>query len=77
MVTKTVTIPACEIHHGLFKIDVTLGWICPKCGGERGEVYKGRSYDGSRWMEVDCWDNPCGHVDKYDAVRKEVANDNT
>jgi hypothetical protein len=41
------------------------------CGGDRGvKRYKGLSYDGSRRLEVDCWENSCGHIDKYEYVRK-------
>jgi len=30
------------------------------------------AYDGSLRLEVDCWDNPCGHVDKYADVLNEA-----
>lgn len=69
---RTVTIPACVEHHGLYKIEVELDWVCPKCGGPRGEVFKTLSYDGSLRMTVDGWHNPCGHIDKYSEVREEV-----
>jgi len=71
METKTVIIPSCVEHDGIQKICVTLSWACPVCGMPRGETKKVRSYDGSRWMLVDGWTNPCGHVDKYSAVREE------
>lgn len=67
-----VTIPAYETHHGLYSMTVTISATCPKCGGPRGETYKGFSYDGSLRLVVDCWKNPCGHVDYYEDVRKEV-----
>lgn len=69
---KTVTIPAMNEHMGIHETNVTLLWVCPTCGGPRGEVYKGRSYDGSRSMTVDCWENPCGHLDIYAACRAEA-----
>lgn len=72
MERKTVTISACENHMGIHSLDVTLDWVCPVCGQSRGEIFKGRSYDGSLWLNVDCWNNPCGHVDKYSAVREEA-----
>ena len=70
----TVTIPACEQHEGIFKMTVTISDYCPKCGKKRGvnTIHKGFSYDGSRRLTVDCWTNPCGHVDKYSEVREEV-----
>jgi hypothetical protein len=69
---RTVTIPACDQHEGILSIKVTLNWICPVCGGPRGEPFKTFSYDGSRKLYCDGWINPCGHVDKYSAVREEA-----
>jgi hypothetical protein len=51
---------------------VELDWICPVCGGKRGEVYRTLSYDGSLRVNCDGWQNPCGHVDKYPDVLKEA-----
>lgn len=51
---------------------------CPKCGKPRGKIFKGLSYDGSRRLSVDCWNNPCGHIDMYEDIRKDgvvVKND--
>jgi len=70
--TQLVEIPSMEQHHGLFKANIRLLWICPVCGGPRGEIYKTPSFDGSLRMIVDGWKNDCGHVDKYSAVRKEA-----
>lgn len=70
--TRTVTIPAREQHDGYYGRRVTLRWVCPICGGPRGEPTHGFSYDGSRRLPVDMWTNPCGHVDKYSAVRAEA-----
>ena len=69
---RTVTIPGCYNHCGLHAVRVTLDWVCPLCGGWRGEPYPGLSYDGSRRLAVDCWQNACGHVDMYAAVREEA-----
>ena len=71
-----VTIPACEQHEGFSSITVTISDYCPKCGKKRGidTIHKGFSYDGSRRLSVDCWTNPCGHIDKYFEVREEVKN---
>ena len=71
---RTVTIPSCSEHggHQLNTVEVTLKWVCPTCGGPRGEIYHGnRSYDGRFWMYVDGWLNPCGHIDAYRDVRGE------
>lgn len=67
---RIVTIPAREEHEGFYQVDVVLPWTCMVCGGPRGEPAPVRSYDGSRWMMVDGWTNPCGHVEKYSAIRK-------
>lgn len=69
---KTVRIPATATHEGHWAINVTLDWICPVCGGPRGEIYDTISYDGSRRLGVNGWRNPCGHVDYYDNVRDEA-----
>jgi len=69
-----VTIPSCENHEGIFFMTVTISDYCPKCGKKRGidTIHKGFSYDGSRRLVVDCWENPCGHIDYYKDVREEV-----
>lgn len=70
----TVTIPSCEQHEGVYSMTVTISDYCPKCGKKRGvdTIHKGFSYDGSRRLVVDCWTNPCGHIDYYSDVREEV-----
>lgn len=69
---KLVLIPACEIHEGIHALTVHLRWICPICGGERGEIHRALSYDGSRRLVVSGWNNPCGHIDKYADVLEEA-----
>lgn len=71
---REVYIPAREEHNGMDGIHVKLEWICPICGGPRGEIMDNmRSYDGSRILYCNGWMNPCGHVDKYENVRNEAA----
>lgn len=67
-----VTIPSCEQHEGFYSMTVDIADTCPVCGGPRGAAFPSTSYDGSRRLAVDSWHNPCGHVDKYSAVRAEV-----
>jgi len=69
---QKVIIPTCDNHQGLYSITVELEWICPRCGKPRGEIKKGRSFDGSLSVRVDTWENPCGHIDKYFEVRNEA-----
>lgn len=68
-----VTVPASEAHMGRASITGEILTTCPVCDGPRGDVYPGFSYDGSLRLGVDCWQNPCGHVDRYPAVRQEIA----
>lgn len=70
---KTVHIPSCDNHEGVYAIDVRLRWRCPICGKPRGKITRGRSYDGSLCLDVDTWVNSCGHVDKYADVRREAS----
>ena len=69
---RTVQIPAGVDHEGRATITVTLPWVCPSCGGPRGEPTRVISYDGSRRLACDGWTNPCGYIDAYDAVRLEA-----
>ena len=68
-----VTIPSIEEHAGYpgNKMTIEISDFCPVCGEKRGEPYPTISYDGSRRLDVDGWKNPCGHIDKYSAVREE------
>jgi hypothetical protein len=70
---RSVTIPGCLEHRGVRSVRVTVRWVCPVCGGPRGEPREAVSFDGTYRLVADRWDNPCGHVDKYDDVRREEA----
>jgi len=72
---KTVKVPALAEHGGYpwNAVEVRLVWRCPVCGGPRGAIHDTLSYDGSRRLYVSGWTNPCGHVDKYNAVRDEAS----
>ena len=68
-----VTIPLLDEHAGypgnLGTFEIAD--VCPTCGGPRGHLFPAISYDGSRRLHCDGWSNPCGHIDKYAAVRQE------
>ena len=66
-----VTIPACVEHNGLYSVTIEISDYCPACGVKRGKPFKTISFDGSRRLNADGWENPCGHIDKYSDVRKE------
>jgi hypothetical protein len=72
MNTKTVYIPRIPEHDAYDGIYVTVKWVCPVCGGPRGDIYTTVSYDGGRRLHCDGWVNPCGHVDQYADVVREV-----
>ncbi|MET9321906.1 hypothetical protein ABZX75_17190 [Streptomyces sp. NPDC003038] len=58
---------------GVCIVTVTISTLCPVCGGPRGwdTVRPHRFHEDGEWLVVDCWDNPCGHVDAYAAVLRE------
>ncbi len=69
-----VEIPKIPEHEGnpMNLVIVEISDFCPKCGARRGvRRWTGLSYDGSRRLLVDCWENECGHVDKYSDVVNE------
>lgn len=51
---------------------VTISAFCPRDGQRRGTPYNHRFPNDGDWYNVDRWDNPCGHVDMYDAVLAEA-----
>ena len=72
-----VTIPRINEHCGLRSnlITVEISNFCPKCGAMRGiKRWQGLSFDGSRRLEVDCWQNECWHIDMYEDIREEIKN---
>lgn len=69
---KEVCIPACGNHEGYKTVKIKLRWVCPICGQPRGTITNVRSYDGSLCLCCDGWENPCGHTDKYAAMRQEA-----
>lgn len=66
-----VTIPSSQEHAGIGLATFEISDLCPVCGGKRGEIFGTHSFDGSRRLNVDGWNNQCGHVDTYEDVRKE------
>lgn len=51
---------------------VTISDYCPKCGQKRGEPVLKRYCEDGEWYDVSCWQNPCGHIDKYQDVIAEA-----
>jgi hypothetical protein len=84
--TMRVTIPSAE-HHLFHAIcdqlgvivpdtsDYEIAAVCPRCGCARGAPVLVPVHDEATGHDyyVDCWENPCGHVDAYDDVMLEVA----
>lgn len=70
---KSVLIPEKAAHCGISSMLVSLYWVCPKCGRDRGEPFDTYSYDRRARLMVHGWRNQCGHVDLYAEVRDEAA----
>jgi hypothetical protein len=69
---RRIRIPTAELVNGWRQIiEVEVDWICPRCGAPRGQVSPAIGYDGRYQMNVDGWQNPCGHIDLYGEVEKE------
>ncbi len=45
---------------------------CIRCGGLRGRKQVHHFAEDGAYYVVDRWDNPCGHVDKYEDVLVEA-----
>lgn len=58
---------------GVILRTVAVGDRCPACGGPRGVPQLQQFCEDGDWYSVDCWSNPCGHVDMYAAVLAEAA----
>lgn len=61
--------------HGLTRAivrSVTIADTCPVCGGPRGTARNANQCDDGEFYSVDVWDNPCGHIDHYNAVLNEA-----
>ncbi|OLT25842.1 hypothetical protein BJF83_22435 [Nocardiopsis sp. CNR-923] len=51
---------------------VIIDTLCPRCGGLRGQARNLNQHEDGAWYSVDVWDNPCGHVDRYESVAEEA-----
>lgn len=52
---------------------VEIADTCPCCGQQRGVPSLKRFCEDGEWYDVSCWQNPCGHIDKYAAVIEEAS----
>jgi hypothetical protein len=50
---------------------VTIAGTCPVCEQPRGVPEKRQFYEDGVSFAVDCWTNPCGHIDRYADVLRE------
>ncbi|MFG5382843.1 hypothetical protein ACEWPN_16925 [Yoonia sp. R2-816] len=51
---------------------VTISDFCPKCGEKRGKPALRQFCEDGEWYDLSCWQNPCGHIDKYQDVIAEA-----
>jgi hypothetical protein len=73
---RTVRIPTAGLVNGWRRIiEADVAWVCPVCGGPRGDVFPAIAYDGRHQMHVDGWRNPrpeqSGADDKCDIQQAE------
>lgn len=55
-----------------YPLRIEIGDKCPICGGQRGKPHNHHFCEDGEWFDVDKWENPCGHVDKYKDVYFEA-----
>lgn len=48
---------------------VEVLWECPTCGESMGEPKGHNFHEDGDWYHCNVWDNPCGHVAKYDELK--------
>lgn len=60
--------PGIRGYQGVVVRTVTIPDYCPVCAGPRGNPYRYRFHEDGDWYECDRWENPCGHVDTYEAI---------
>ncbi len=64
---------------GLFRVitvSVEIADTCPWCGRPRGVPVRRTFHEDGVNYSVDCWKNPCGHIDFYEAVLAEARGAN-
>ena len=73
---RIVLIPITPNHGGLpcYTHNLPIYLCCPKCGKERGEPTRGKSYDGSQWVTAETWETDCEHVRYYSDYINEVVS---
>lgn len=62
--------------HGLTRVAVrtaTISAFCPLDGQRRGQPKRVHQCEDGIHYWVDCWSNPCGHVDYYTDVLEQAA----
>lgn len=73
----TVTIMYRNSYHGgdgwtYYPLTVVIAATCPVCGGKRGEPTMRRFCEDGEWYNVSTWQNPCGHIDRYQDIYAET-----
>jgi hypothetical protein len=62
-----------QLHGYLTVRTVQISDRCPVCCGPRGAAMLRHFAEDGRTFCASCWDNPCGHVDRYPDVLAEAA----
>lgn len=72
---RTVNVPLQSVSdHSLSVIALRLKWVCPVCGQPRGQVFESPVTLNKQRVITSLWGNPCAHLDRYDQVVAEAAN---
>jgi hypothetical protein len=53
-------------------VTITISDQCAVCCGPRGTPVKRAFFEDGESYSVDCWMNPCGHLDSFAAVIEEA-----
>lgn len=54
-------------------VTIVISASCPICGKRRGEPTNQNLTDNGARYSVQTWDNPCGHIDRPEALVTEAA----
>lgn len=59
-----------------YPVTVTIAATCPVCGEPRGTPTRRLFCEDGEWYDLDVWENPCGHLDRYQDVYAEAKHAN-
>ncbi|MNY85663.1 putative ATP-dependent helicase DinG [compost metagenome] len=54
--------------------EITVDWVCPECGGPRGDIVEQNFHFNGQDFPHHIWQNPCGHKDSHAAALQQAKN---